>query len=1489
MSLQDFSSSRTRVDLTNHRSGPSTPRRSPSSIARNTQLPSSTSSSNPRTPRQGYSSGTSTYGRGQNLSAPPSSYRLQDSVELHAISRPGRQSPFDDRYAIDHEPYLRTDPSGEDAMPPPTPLQPPLAPQSPPLTPTFRGLFSLHTPRDHFLYLVPAVLVSMTAALVQPYMSVIVGDAFEAFVNYPLDNNASEAQREALRHDVKLTTVKLAIAGAAAVALNYVKGVLWARHGENVTHRLRHAVYASVRDKPIEWFDLGMGMPGESIGAGGLMAKFTRETDEVRLGSSIALGLVVQNLSTFIACFILALATQPVLALVTLSTIPVIVIIQFITQIVCQPLYALERRSNAEASTNVDRATSAIATVKAHNAQGSELERFTRVADGARASLIRQSAVWALSISTTEFFLLGTFVVGFWYGAKVVRDGTSAGTVMTVFWACLLSATFLQMVVPQLTVVTKGKNSMASLRTVITSVAAKPAIISNPFVEHDLTSSSAQAKTDIFSDPGTSQAPPSSPGSRVRGDFTLSSVTFAYPSRPEVVILKNVTLFLPPGETTFIVGGSGSGKSTIAQLLLGLYDPNGGLITMDNRTLSPELTRQHIGAVQQGCILFDMSVHDNVAIGSPSGATRAQVIEACKMALIHEFIEGLPEGYETNLGTGGSALSGGQRQRLAIARARIRNPTVLILDEATSALDATSRVLVFENIKTWRKNQTTIVITHDLSQIVPDDFVYVMRHGVVAEQGFRSDLVKKTPLNGAVTGIFAAMAAEQALEPLAEKMEDWDPEEVLEDAYDAYEVPFRPHTPSFGLPGRESMAYFDVLEQYAKTDSKRLSRLSWEDPKASHRTSLVRRSSLVSRASRNSLVVPRPASQMSFTSNRSEHGRSPGQRYSQLVEKEPIQLHVSTDDKGETLEEVTPVKPTRPPGLFALLVSYFPTLPRKQNLFFGLFGAILHGVATPIWSFFLSKLMTIVGSGGTDPALTKFGLIVLAICAAQAFADWLQQYFLYSLAAMWVNKIRSEAYGKVLAQDKAWFDQTDHSPVRLVQSIIKDSDDMRALIASVIGKMTVFVIMVGMGIIWAMIVDWRLTLIGVGLAPVFASIMTFNNSLIGKAEVRNKAKREAVARTFYECVANLRGIRAMALEKTFNARFEADASSALSTGKRTGWAVAIGIGFVAGMPFFAQALMNWAGSVFILQGYINYAQMLQVYNLILFSLTMGTAMLDFIPAMAKGRAAATDFNRLYYLSTTTSECAGSLRFPIPGQATFSHVSFAYPTRPDVPILSDLSLSLHPGEAVAIVGPSGCGKSTIAALLQKLYEPSSGTIHLDKYDLAQADVKWLRNHIAIVSQTANLFDATVAENIAYGSNVPIGEIQRAARAANIHDFIQGLPGGYDTNLGENASLISGGQAQRLQIARALVRRSRILILDECTSALDGENERAILDTIGRVKETRTTIFITHSLEAMKRCDRVICLVGGRVVEEGPFEQLLRRGGVFAQLMQTGEWE
>lgn len=289
--------------------------------------------------------------------------------------------------------------------------------------------------------------------------------------------------------------------------------------------------------------------------------------------------------------------------------------------------------------------------------------------------------------------------------------------------------------------------------------------------------------------------------------------------------------------------------------------------------------------------------------------------------------------------------------------------------------------------------------------------------------------------------------------------------------------------------------------------------------------------------------------------------------------------------------------------------------------------------------------------------------------------------------------------------------------------------------------------------------------------------------------------------------------------------------------------------------------------------------------------------------IAKSVQATRDLHAFSTLSLLTDESKGSAYPPLNGSISFTDVQFNYPSRPlPNPILKSISLNIAPGECVALVGSSGSGKSTIAALLQRLYEPGQGQIKIGGYDVNEVDVGWLREHVGVVSQQPNLFDASIADNIRYGSsndnnnNGAISEvaIRKAAKSANVHSFIMGLPLGYDTRVGENASLISGGQAQRLQIARALARPwTKILILDECTSSLDGENQAAVLDTIRGLTssskgEERTTLMITHKLQVMQMCDRILVIDQGEIVEDGSFEELMERKGVFAGMAHGGEW-
>uniref|UniRef100_A0A0X3NX09 Multidrug resistance protein 1A n=1 Tax=Schistocephalus solidus TaxID=70667 RepID=A0A0X3NX09_SCHSO len=244
-----------------------------------------------------------------------------------------------------------------------------------------------------------------------------------------------------------------------------------------------------------------------------------------------------------------------------------------------------------------------------------------------------------------------------------------------------------------------------------------------------------------------------------------------------------------------------------------------------------------------------------------------------------------------------------------------------------------------------------------------------------------------------------------------------------------------------------------------------------------------------------------------------------------------------------------------------------------------------------------------------------------------------------------------------------------------------------------------------------------------------------------------------------------------------------------------------------------------------------------------------------------------------------------------GAIEFKNVCFSYPARPNTRILKSFSHSIEPNTSTALVGTSGCGKSTIIQLVQRLYDveqrgPGSG-IFVDGMDLRTLSPNWIRDQIGIVSQEPNLFDVSIRENIAYGLNKEepsMEQIIQAAKQANVHEFIEALPEGYETRVGAGGSLLSGGQKQRIAIARALIRKPRLLLLDEATSALDVDSERIVQATLDAAMQegSRTSMVVAHRLTTVENCDSIVVLANGRKIESGPPQALMQTRGAYYAL-------
>lgn len=947
--------------------------------------------------------------------------------------------------------------------------------------------------------------------------------------------------------------------------------------------------------------------------------------------------------------------------------------------------------------------------------------------------------------------------------------------------------------------------------------------------------------------------------STTAGHFELQNVSFTYPSRPERPVLRNVSLECPAGKQTAIIGLSGSGKSTIASLMLRLYDSSEGSILLDGqnvRDLNTRQLRSCIGMVQQEATLLDRSILENIAHGlvnSPrnehlhstlvgsklsevaaairngqdaSQAARAhgsEVVEilgmaqhAATLADAARFISDLSEGLGTIVGSNGTLLSGGQKQRIAVARALVKDPKVLILDEATASLDSKSEKEILAAVERCSKGRTMISIAHRLSTIQRADKIIVMRDGEVVEEGNHAELMAKP--DGAYAGLVN-------LQNLNNQSSD----------------------------RRIDVHSSDITETKESSD----------------------------------------------TVDSTEFVRS-------STSKKPVSIDATEktpDSASKSMDEMTK-KPAKKSAWY-LAKGMFPVMrPYLLVALVGLAGASIVGAAFSAEAVIFGHTV-----GSLTPCETPeyirsrgsfFGLMFFVLAIIEFFANitswvgfgWVSEKSIYN--------IRVLLFRSLFEQDLAWHQSESRTPTGLLGYITSDGNQISGLSGSVIGTIFSICINLVVAVIMTLCIAWKISLVCIAVVPLLLGVGLMELNVLAKFEERHENAFNKSVSISVEAINSIKTIASLSLEHETLAVYR----RTLSGPRRETTAISLWANLWLGLAYFignlSYALAFWWGSKQIFNGTYSETQFIIVMFALLVSAQLWSQMFALAPEVSNARAAvARVLSMLEIGSAGLASKAKALPEPTPEEdvegsgetKAFSphaqggidvelrDVKFSYPARAHAPVLRGLNVHVRPGQFCALVGPSGAGKSTIISLVERMYLPSSGAILVDGTDITQRSDITFRDAIALVPQEGILFEGTVRFNVSLGARpgteVSDEEIIQACKLANIHDTIINLPQGYDTQCGANGSKLSGGQKQRLAIARALVRKPRLLILDEPTSALDAESEKLLQDGLEVASKDISVLAIAHRLNTIRKADTIYLIEAGVCVDAGTHDELFAR--------------
>ncbi|WP_442864449.1 ABC transporter transmembrane domain-containing protein [Bartonella sp. A05] len=580
-------------------------------------------------------------------------------------------------------------------------------------------------------------------------------------------------------------------------------------------------------------------------------------------------------------------------------------------------------------------------------------------------------------------------------------------------------------------------------------------------------------------------------------------------------------------------------------------------------------------------------------------------------------------------------------------------------------------------------------------------------------------------------------------------------------------------------------------------------------------------------------------------------------------------------------------RPERPLSIkhsLTFLASFGPYVIRYRWLMISaLLSLSLAAFITLVFPIAIRQIMDHDFNASESGRLDFYFGILLLLALLMALASASRYYCVTTLGEHIVADLRRDVFTHLMQLSPAFFDKS-HSGA-IVSRLLTDTTQIKSALGSTISIALRHLIVIIGAMIMMVITNAKLSLLVLLTIPcVTFPLVIFGQKV--RTHTRTAQDRVADANALAtEQVSAIRTVQAFTAEKLISTRFSNLIESAFQTARTSVVVRSIFTAFAISLVFSSVVGVLWIGSRDVLNGNLSVGALSQFFLYAIFGASTFAQLSEVGAELAQAAGAAERLSELLQEkpSVMTPSIPLPLAKPVQGAIVFDKVNFNYPSRANDKILQNLSFSIKAGETVAFVGASGAGKSTIFSLIFRFYDPESGNIQFDGVEINRLSLHDLRSFIAYVPQDVDIFDGTLRDNIAFGTeNATHEQIIAAAQAANAFEFIETLPDGFDSLVGERGIMLSGGQKQRIGIARAILRNAPLLLLDEATSALDAYSEKLVQDALEKLMKNRTTLIIAHRLATVLKADRILVLDKGTLVEEGTHAQLVAQNGVYARL-------